>query len=177
MLRQDQIELRADRMLRDHNAYRTPVPINVLARRLGLRVESEVLGDGVSGLLVADNGRGAIAYNSAHAPVRQRFTVAHEIAHYVLHVRRDQPSQLFIDRHIFRRNEQSSTGSDVQEVEANRLAAALLMPAELVRAEIGNHSLDLDDENAVSFLAKRFHVSAQAMTNRLITLRYLVAQD
>jgi Zn-dependent peptidase ImmA (M78 family) len=32
-------------------------------------------------MLVVKGERGAIGYNSAHARVRQRFTISHEIAH------------------------------------------------------------------------------------------------
>jgi len=43
----------------------------------------------------------------------------------------------------------------IMEVQAN-LFDALLMPASVVRQEIGKHDLDLDDEEALTFLAKRF---------------------
>ena len=70
-------------------------------------------------------------------------------------------SQLFIAPFvIFRRDDNSATGNDKQEVEANRFGAALLMPATLLQKEIKKHGLDLDDEDALSFLAKRFR-SAQ----------------
>jgi Zn-dependent peptidase ImmA (M78 family) len=78
--------------------------------------------------------------------VRQRFTIAHEIAHYLHHSKRSPQSQLFIDRTVtFRRDEVSSTGDDREEVEANQLGAALLMPRELLQLEIKKHDLDLDD--------------------------------
>ena len=51
--------------------------------------------------------------------------------------------------------------------------AALLMPATLVRKEIKKHGLDLDDEDALVFLAKRFRVSTVAMTYRLNALGLL----
>lgn len=106
--------------------------------------------------------------------MRQRFTIAHEIAHFLLHVKKNNKSQLFIDRSVtFRRDENSATGDDNHEVEANQLGAALLMPRELVQQEIKKHDLDLDDEDAISFLAKRFQVSAAAITNRLANLRML----
>jgi Zn-dependent peptidase ImmA (M78 family) len=73
----------------------------------------------------------------------------------------------------FRRDENSSTGVDRDEVEANQLGAALLMPKGLVQQEIRRHDLNLDDEEAISFLAKRFHVSTAAMSNRLVNLRVL----
>jgi Zn-dependent peptidase ImmA (M78 family) len=47
------------------------------------------------------------------------------------------------------------------------------MPATLVHKEIKKHALDLDDEDALVFLAKRFRVSTVAMTYRLNALGLL----
>ena len=97
-----------------------PVAIEIVARRLNLTMEAAGLGENVSGMLVVKGDRGAIGYNSAHARVRQRFTISHEIAHYLLHAKKNGKAQLFIDRHVaFRRDENSSTGVDHDEVEAN----------------------------------------------------------
>jgi hypothetical protein len=49
----------------------------------------------------------------------------------------------------------------------------LLVPRRLVQQEVKKHDLNLDDEEAISFLAKRFHVSSAAMTNRLSNLGML----
>jgi Zn-dependent peptidase ImmA (M78 family) len=169
-----EIEVRAEQTLRETDTYGVPVAIDVLAHRLKLATQAAALGDDVSGVLVVENGRGAIGYNSDHARVRQRFTIAHEIGHYLLHVKQNQQSQLFIDRYVaFRRDDVSSAGSDRDEVEANRLGAALLMPESLVREQIQKHNLNLDDEEAVAMLAKQFQVSTIAMTNRLINLGLL----
>ena len=164
----------AEEILRKAGTYRVPVPIEIVAHHLNLTTEASPLGDNVSGMLVVENDRGAIGYNSSHARVRQRFTVAHEIAHYLLHLKKNLRSQLFIDPFvIFRRDDNSSTGNDREEVEANRFAAALLMPSTLVLKEIKKQDLDLDDEDALAFLAKRFRVSIVAMTYRLNTLGLL----
>jgi Zn-dependent peptidase ImmA (M78 family) len=81
---------------------------------------------------------------------------------------------LFIDGYVvFRPDGISTAGSDHKEVQANLFGAALLMAASLVRIDIRKHDLDLDDEEAFSFLAKRFQVSTAAMTLRLITLGVL----
>jgi Zn-dependent peptidase ImmA (M78 family) len=168
------VDQHAEEILRKTCTYKVPVPIEVVAHRLNLTTEASVLGDNVSGMLVVENDRGAIGYNSSHARVRQRFTVAHEIAHYVLHLKKNLRSQLFIDPFvIFRRDDNSSTGNDREEVEANRFGAALLMPSTLALREIKKHGLDLDDEDALAFLAKRFRVSTVAMTYRLNTLGLL----
>ena len=93
---------------------------------------------------------------------------------YLLRVKKNQKSQLFIDRHmIFRRDGYSSGGVDHEEVEANQFGAALLMPRSLLQQEVKKNDLDLDDEEAITFLAKRFHVSTAAMSNRLSNLGLL----
>lgn len=172
-MRNEQVEIRAEQVLRATEMFRVPVQIDAVAHRLNLTTNAAALREDVSGMLVIENERGAIGYNSTHAPVRQRFTIAHEIAHFLLHLKKNRKSQLFIDRFVFRRDENSSTGKDREEVEANRFGAALLMPASLVRKEIRRHELDLDDSDAIDFLAGRFLVSTAAMTNRLTTLGLL----
>jgi Zn-dependent peptidase ImmA (M78 family) len=165
------IEQRAQNILRESDAYRVPIPLDLVFSHLGLIAQARALAD-ASGVLVVEGGRGVIGYNAMHSSVRQRFTMAHEIGHYVLHVKDKQP-HLFIDRSVYRRDDESSTGSDHQEVEANKFAAALLMPADLVRSEVEKHGLDLDDENDVGALAKRFNVSTAAMSFRLGNLGLL----
>jgi Zn-dependent peptidase ImmA (M78 family) len=85
----EEVEERAEQVLRKTDTYREPVPIEVLAHRLNLTTEAAALGQGVSGMLVAADERGAIAYNSTHTHVRQRVTIAHEIGHFVLHLKKN----------------------------------------------------------------------------------------
>ena len=170
----EDLENKAEKTLRDTDTLRVPVAIDRVAQRLNLTMEAGALGEDVSGMLIIRGERGAIGYNSAHARVRQRFTIAHEIAHFLLHAKRSGKPQLFIDRYLsFRRDATSSTGADREEVEANKLGAALLMPRRLVQQEIRNNELNLDDNEGISFLAKRFQVSDAAMTNRLANLGIL----
>jgi len=173
-MRRENIENKAEQTLRETDTYRIPVAIEVVAHRLNLAIQAEALDDNVAGMLVVEEDRGAIGYNSTHALVRQRFTIAHELAHYLLHVKKNRKSQLFIDRHVaFRRDGYSSGGVDHEEIEANQLGAALLMPMCLVQQEVKKNDLNLDDEDAVGLLAKRFHVSTAAMSNRLSNLGLL----
>lgn len=169
----EHIEQQAEKTLRDSRAWNVPVLIERVAQHLNLKAEGSLFEDDISGLLVVEKKRGAIGYNSTHAAVRQRFTIAHEIGHYVLHVKNSLQSRLFIDKYVAFRDDESSAGSDWEEVEANAFAAALLMPARLVREEIRKRDLDLDDEDDLSYLAKRFHVSTSAMSYRLVNLGLL----
>jgi Zn-dependent peptidase ImmA (M78 family) len=152
-----------------------PVPVEYVAHRLGLRVESVRLGEDVSGLLVLHGNLATIGYNEEQSLVRQRFTVAHELGHFCLHAAEAHESGLFIDKKFrieYWRDGTSSTGSQTQEIEANRFAASLLMPEELVRKTIiqPGYQIDEGDDDALQELASKFEVSVQAMSLRLASL-------
>lgn len=173
-----EIEAIANELLRTTVGFRLPIPVESVANRRGIRVESVALGEDVSGLLVLHGDNATIGYNEDHAPVRQRFTIAHELGHRFLHAEEAHESGLFIDktpRAEFRRDNMSSMGTRSQEVEANRFAAALLMPELLLKsaaAEFGG-AIDEGDDDVLQELASRFEVSVQAMSLRLATLNLL----
>jgi Zn-dependent peptidase ImmA (M78 family) len=110
-----------------------PVPIESIAGDLlGLHVE-EVEGLPVSGLLLP--AERLIQLHSGEAresPARRRFTLAHEIAHWVCHCRPDDlPAPI-----LCRPNVVGVASGDPLEREANVFAAELLMPAEEVAAAV-----------------------------------------
>ncbi|WP_397575475.1 ImmA/IrrE family metallo-endopeptidase [Sphingorhabdus sp.] len=105
-----------------------PVPVGSIAERLGLDVYSVTLDPNISGSIrrVAPT-KFEIQVNDTDAAVRQRFTVCHEIAHYLLHTS-------FIDAEGIEDNIlYRSQLSNAQEAEANRFAAALLLPWKTVK--------------------------------------------
>ncbi|MDP2763839.1 MAG: ImmA/IrrE family metallo-endopeptidase [Brevundimonas sp.] len=140
----------------------TPVKLSSLARTLGVRVQSSTLPAGISGEIRPDPARPGsflVRVNRHDSPKRQRFTVAHELAHYLLH--RDQIGDGIKDDVLYR-----SRLSDRREAEANRLAADLIMPADLIDEWLRRSSaLRVDDP--VHYLAHAFNVSEQAMKIRL----------
>ncbi|MGC9998957.1 MAG: ImmA/IrrE family metallo-endopeptidase [Bryobacteraceae bacterium] len=108
-----------------------PVNVSGLARALGLRVWlSRKLPDGISGVLKRDKKNGgesgySIIVRKSDSFERQRFTVAHEISHFLLH--RDSIGMELADNALYR-----SGLSTLKEAEANRLAAEILMPRNLI---------------------------------------------
>jgi len=137
-----------------------PVKVGQIARILGVAVSAATLAPGISGEIRPDGpGKFMIKVNRHDSPNRQRFTVAHEIAHFLLH--RAQIGTGITDDVLYR-----SSLSDSREAEANRLAADILMPLELVRRKrelAGN----LTDEELAGHLADVFGVSTVAMQIRL----------
>ena len=145
-----------------------PVDIYAIARAYNIDVKEVALEDSVSGVLVIKNGRAIIGVNETHLPSRQRFTIAHEVGHYLLH--RDF-SDVFVDASpVFFRDGRSSDGTVLQEVQANAFAAELLMPEIVLRRELRDRPVDAFDDLALRQLAMRFGVSVQALTIRLTRL-------
>jgi Zn-dependent peptidase ImmA (M78 family) len=158
-------------MLRNAAVDKPPVDVEGLARQSGAAVTLEALDPEVSGVLYRLPDRLVIAVNENHAQTRRRFTIAHELGHLVLH----QGRPLIVD-HVVRarvslRDTRSSLATEREEIEANRFAANLLMPAEFVHAAVGKQvRRRLDESSTIESLAKLFGVSTQAMEFRLTNL-------
>lgn len=170
-------EAHAARLLDEHDDLAPPISLEVLARRLGADVKYRNFeGDGtLSGVLIRDEGRAVIGVNAGHPTSRQRFTIAHELGHLLLHPGRP----LIVDQsvRVNRRDQVSSSATDLEEIEANQFAAALLMPSERVLAGVrrllDERGDDLPEGQLAASLAGEFQVSAQAMGFRLVNLGVL----
>lgn len=166
----------AEALLAEHHVAAAPVDVEDLARRVGLKIVRDRLGDGdISALLVTGAAGAYVVVNALNAPVRQRFSVAHEIGHFVLKHQFQSGEHVHVDRGNFisQRGTRASAGIDPKEIEANQFAAVLLMPEELVRADLTQMRVAHVYDQHVEELAHRFKVSVQAMTIRLQSLRLL----
>lgn len=131
----------------------------VLTKLLNLNSESD--SGGISSLLDRPVviSRPTITYNPNEASVRQRFTIAHELGHHALghSIRYRDPAANF-----------SALIHDRDEVSANRFAAELLMPKDLLILKLR------EIENpTITWLAREFDVSEVAMKFRLKKLGML----
>lgn len=123
-----------------------------IAKRLGLevvrypvQVEKGVEGQYAPVL----DGEGAIFVNSATSLLRQRFTAAHEIGHFILH--RDVP---VVDTDLF--GSPQGASNPTMERQADRFAGALLVD-ETGATEIAQRAASLDA--AVAEVVDTFEVS------------------
>lgn len=161
----------AEQLLEQAGIADPPVPVERLARRLGADLRYESFEGELSGLLFREAGRTIIGVNALHGTTRQRFTIAHELGHLLLH----EHEQLHVDRdfRLRRRDERSSQAVDPGEIAANSFAAALLMPAFMLRRDLVDHAVDLEGDDEVRRLAERYQVSLQAIIFRLTNLGLL----
>jgi len=168
------VERKAQALLNETKVNDFPISVEEVARKKNLVIRSFDFGEDVSGALIIEGDKGVIGYNPKDPKVRQRFTIAHEIGHYILHrpisnIFFDQTSNFSIQ---FRANSRISKDG-LKEREANVFAAALLMPKNLVVEATRNRKVDLSDEKSLRELARLFDVSSTAMAIRITHLQLI----
>jgi len=137
-----------------------PVAVVSIAKDLGVNVwEMHDLPEGFSGKLWRDPVNGgasgfSIGVRASEAVTRKRFTVAHEIAHFILH--RNRLDGGLVEDIMYR-----GGLSNREETQANQMAADILMPFPLI-----NRLVD-EGESSIEKLAARLQVSLQALKIRL----------
>ena len=169
-------ERQAARLLAEHGVAEPAVNIEQIAADEGALVVRNHFPGYESGFALREGGKWIIGVNTATSPRRQRFTIAHELGHLLLHTGRP----LITDYSVFinHRDETSSLGTDIEEIEANQFAAGILMPRDLVVAAL-KVELDLNEADSrdelIARLARTFMVSTEAMGYRLVNLNMITA--
>ena len=171
-VRRNQIEELVERLLTDNHVSKAPVPVPRIARRLGLKLQLQPFEEEgeMSGILVRDGKDVILGVNASHHLNRRRFTIAHEIGHFLLH----EGDRVFVDRSNYKvslRDALSSSGSNVEEIEANMFASLLLIPERFLMDDLEGKEIDIADDRAdheVRALARKYKVSPQAMAFRLL---------
>jgi Zn-dependent peptidase ImmA (M78 family) len=158
----NEIEQKIERILTAHGVKSAPVPVEEIAKQNDISI-AKAPSDKFSGLLFRkENGPAFIALNSSESPVRQRFTIAHELGHYFLHPNKTS----FVD---YRDNKKNILRGP-KEVQANQFAAALLMPKRFLEKDVVSFASEGLTEENVALLATRYNVSEDAMKFRLMNL-------
>jgi len=146
----------------DKHLDKVPVPVGLIARELGLEVKLVVLPPNISGEIRPSSTARAgyrININRHEKKERQRFTIAHEIGHYLLH------SHLIgagvSDSVMYRSGLPSA-----QETEANKIAAEILMPSGSIENLLELYE-GVRSETTANAIAEALDVSTPAVKIRL----------
>lgn len=168
-----EITNRVRKLLDEHEVTEPPVPVEEIAVALGAKVRYSPFDDELSGMIYIKGSNPIIGVNSLHPPNRKRFTIAHEIAHLILHSKQIA-DYVHVDKRfpVLMRDASSATGTQQMEMEANHFAAELLMPSFLLLPSLKRHILDIDDEKPLEKLSRKFRVSKQALEYRISNLNY-----
>lgn len=151
------------RALLEKHRKEVPVKTVPIANDLGIQVYSIDWDNKVSGMIrKTESGGYEIYTNSKHPLTRRRFTIAHEISHYLLH--KELMDNEFYEDYLLRAS--GAWSNPAIESEANRLAADILMPMNLIWKEYERGCKTIEE------LAERFQVSKDAMSVRLLGTHY-----
>jgi hypothetical protein len=154
-------------------AFPIAVPIEDWAAALDIVAIKTLEADGFEGglMMFADRSSGTILVNKGASWRRRRFTVAHELGHFLLPWHTPRDGQTFRcskkDMAVFR----TQPGGDryvEMEAQANRFAAGILMPAVPFRADL--RARRHFEVSHIVELADRYDVSKEACSRRCAEL-------
>jgi len=154
------------RKILDRHLSECPVKLGKLAGDLGVSIKVSHMNVGLSGQITRESNGYKIRVNRYEARERQRYTIAHELAHFLLHrVIIDSLPDGITDNVLYR-----SGRSEHVEYEANRLPADIIMPMPLVEKAVREEFSRIVSDAAAECLAARFQVPKAAMKIRLSPL-------
>lgn len=149
------IKNKVEELLKDSDLSKS-VDVEAIAAKLGITITHLDFGDVCSASLIVKDKKCYIGVNSKEPSCRQRFSIAHEIGHYLLHKSHFD----FLGKEQFINcDDVSSKGCDPLEIEANAFAAELLMPEDKFRAKWKEYQM-------CDPLSKFFDVSNQTVEFR-----------
>lgn len=165
MLRIGWARNQARKLLNRLEAVQLPIDVDNIAQQLGIEVVRHKFdSDDISSFLLCKPEQFIICVNERHPLNRRRFSIAHELGHFILH--REEAPYFDKDYEVYFRADITGPEDELKEVEANQFAAELLMPLTMIR-----NDLKINPPPTASELAKKYKVSEQAMTFRLASLR------
>lgn len=143
-----------------------PIQIEEIIESYGLKLERVDANENFDGELIPD--KRLIRINRLNPKNRQRFTMAHELGHWVLY----HQSRLFeVDEEPalesysgFSPSLESRFSDQQREVEANYFASELLMPLAWVEVDWKKHKQDIKK------LCDIYQVSEHAMWNKIVEM-------
>lgn len=159
----------ADELLKSFKISKAPVDPEKIAKKFQIKVLRLPFKNlNVSGGLVrkSKSGKPVIFVNKANHLNRQRFTIAHELGHYILH----STANIHLDeKMVFFRDENSSSATNINEIQANQFAAELLMPKTILVEDVKNYLVNGKEINSdiINDLAIKYKVSQQSLLIRL----------
>ncbi len=162
----------ADEIHRQVGECPLPIPVEEIARAVGIIEIRAFETDGFEGGLItnAEKSEGTILINCSSGFRRRRFTVGHEMGHYLNPWHKPKTGDRFLCTATDMRRAQSNAGDSAlrMEVEANEFSAELLMPRPRFQRDMRRCAgADLDH---VIDLHEKYGISKEAAARRYVQL-------
>lgn len=150
-------------ILRQNPALPVPVPLEELARLAGISKIEAFSSEGFEGTLVTNDTKsnGAIFYSARGPRSRHRFTIGHELGHFLLPWHRQRTFECIAE-------DISARARKDWEIQANQFSAELLMPASLLKLML--QRLGEPEMAHVLALSRDFETSVEMTARRVVEL-------
>jgi Zn-dependent peptidase ImmA (M78 family) len=149
---------KAESILKVARIHEAPIDLNKVAASLGFIIEPFPFPDKLKGRVLIKDEVKVIGVNENHPKTLQRYTIAHELGHYL-------NGHEHIDKTFISDESRYFDSYFHQEKEADAFASELLMPKFLLEKDLSKLGLDIDK------LKEKYQVSEQALWIRLTSLR------
>lgn len=135
-----------------------PIDVNRIAEALGFQVMPHPFPEKLKGMVQIEGDTKVIGVNSNYSEAAQRFTVGHELGHYLCGHEHIENTFIDDERRFYEPYFHT-------EKEADAFAGELLMPKHMLEKDLNEHGPD------IAWLKERYQVSEQALWIRLTSLR------
>lgn len=149
---------KAQSLFKMANIQSTPIDLDKIAKTLGFIIIPFPFPKQLKGRVTIKDGIKAIGVNESLSIPVQRFTIAHELGHYLNGHQHHEKAFIEDDTRFFDPYFQ-------QEKEADLFASELLLPKEFLEKDLSELGLDIEK------LMEKYQVSEQALWIRLTSLR------
>lgn len=144
-----------------------PIDVNAICYSCGIESLNAIETAGFEGALITNNTKtnGAILFNAQASITRQRFTISHELGHFLIpsHYLAEGQSSFYCTPNDLKTFHSNSPHQN-KELEANAFAAELLMPEVHFKADVRRiRYLDLDE---IISLRTKYNVSLEVLVRR-----------
>ena len=161
----------AQKIIRSYQYSKETIPVKIrqIMVDMNILIKDVSLPNEISGVLDTRGDQPIVLVHDNHGEKRKRFSLAHELGHFILN---SSSRAIHMDRHTFFRSNFSSSGTDIEEIKANRFAAELLMPSDILWEILLDMPdlIDIDENEglkALEDLAGKFEVSVAALTIKI----------
>jgi len=167
-------EAAATGIFRQNPGVVAPVPLEEIASAAGIGEIKPLSSDGFEGMLISnpEKSEGVVFVNQNRPRPRQRFTIGHELGHFLLPWHRNlQGDSLLFEctAEDMRTRGNAAPGSRKDwEIQANEFASEILMPRRLFKT--GMKRKDEPDLLHVQDLSRQFETSVEATALRYVAL-------
>ena len=149
-----------------------PIPIREIAKALDILKIEPIKDSSFEGGLITpdDKSDGCILYNESSSNARQRFTIGHELGHFVnpWHSPNSSGQIMCTKNNMTASTFNKNNLQEKMEVEANQFSAEILMPTSMIKKDIiiENAGIEL-----ILSLAGKYDVSKESMASRYVDIQ------